>query len=347
VVVRNMAPLARRQGREEFDFERFNPSRYMVAGGVRSRGVPDWLAPMVDDYDIVVGFTARGSSYGKIGSSRQVRATSMNWTSAQMASPAVAYPDALMEIIANKVWRTLVDGKQFHVYDPLGTDLTFSIDSTNLERLKETRAVATYGERSLEQVIAHEASVQLEPNLNARPDAKGVMVSRQGGYMPEAIRIHFEGGRIIRVEGGGQPGDNIRKVLEDFKDVQYPGFYPGPGVGWLEELALGVNPWVGPEGPLRRRSGMIQLAFGTDRYNLVRDSEPSLPTHHRDIDHFEYVTLEVDGQKLVDQGRLTVLNDPEVRRVAERYGDADVLLQETWIPDFDAETGRVIYPPFE
>ena len=37
---------------------------------------------------------------------------------------------------------------------------------------------------------------------------------------------------------------------------------PGPGVGLLEELAMGIRPKVGTAGPIRRRSGMLQLAFG-------------------------------------------------------------------------------------
>jgi hypothetical protein len=46
-------------------------------------------------------------------------------------------------------------------------------------------------------------------------------------------------------------------------------------------------------------------------------------------------------------GRLTVLDDPEVRRVAAQHGAPDELLSEDWIPEFEEDTGRVIYPPFE
>jgi hypothetical protein len=34
-------------------------------------------------------------------------------------------------------------------------------------------------------------------------------------------------------------------------------------------------------------------------------------------------------------------------RVAEQTGDPDELLSEDWIPEFEEDTGRVIYPPFE
>jgi hypothetical protein len=348
VIARNAAALSRRAGREEFDYERFDPSRHLAFRGIVSRAVPDWLARMVDDYDMVLGWVGRGASYGKIGRNGAVRSARLDFSRAeQLASPSVSYPDELLKLISMKTWDILVKGRDFRITDPRGTDISFTIDETNLERLKETRGLATYGKKSLERPIANHASVQLEPQLNRRPDARGVMVTKQGGYIPQGIKIYFEGGKVTRVEGGGAVGENIREALKRFKNVQYPGYYPGPGVGWLEELAMGVNPKVGPAGPIRRRSGMAQLAFGTDRHNLVIDDEPTLPVNHRDIDFFYYMSCEVDGTKLVDNGHLRVLDDPEVRSIAAHYGNPDELLREDWIPEFDEESGQIIYPPYE
>jgi hypothetical protein len=36
---------------------------------------------------------------------------------------------------------------------------------------------------------------------------------------------------------------------------------------------------------------------------------------------------------IVDRGHLTSLDDPDVRTVAAKFGDADKLLSEDWIPD--------------
>ena len=347
VVTRNIAPLARRIGRDELDYERFNPSTYLGSRGITSRAGPDWIMDMADDYDVILGLSSRGSRFGRIGN-KAARVSGLDWSTAQqLASPAVSYPHEVLDIIARKTWQTLVNGRSFRITDPMGTDLTFTIDETNIERLKDTRGIATFGSRTLERPIAHEGSQQLEPQLNVTPDARGVMITKQAGYIPGTIKIFFEGGRVARVEGGGQVGETIRSELERFQDVQFPGFYPGPGVGWLEELAMGIHPKVGPAGPIRRRSGMLQLAFGTDRHNAVRDDMPTLTVNHRDINFFYYVTIEVDGGKLVDRGRLTVLDDPEVRRVAAQHGNPDELLREDWIPEFEEDSGRVVYPPFE
>jgi hypothetical protein len=47
---------------------------------------------------------------------------------------------------------------------------------------------------------------------------------------------------------------------------------------------------------------------------------------------FEGKTQDGARLKVIDKGRLTALDDPEIRKVASRYGNPDDLLQEIWIP---------------
>ena len=47
---------------------------------------------------------------------------------------------------------------------------------------------------------------------------------------------------------------------------------------------------------------------------------------------YEITTREGRKVKVVDNGRLTALDDPEVRELARQFGDPDVLLKETWEP---------------
>jgi hypothetical protein len=35
---------------------------------------------------------------------------------------------------------------------------------------------------------------------------------------------------------------------------------------------------------------------------------------------------------VIEAGRLLALDDPDIRKIAAKYGDPDVLLQEDWIP---------------
>jgi hypothetical protein len=38
--------------------------------------------------------------------------------------------------------------------------------------------------------------------------------------------------------------------------------------------------------------------------------------------------------RVIDKGRLAFLDDPDVRRIAAKYGNPDELLQERWIPRY-------------
>lgn len=115
------------------------------------------------------------------------------------------------------------------------------------------------------------------------------------------------------------------------------------------EVAIGTNPKIhrprrdylkGLTTGLyeRMRSGVIHLGIGT-----VISAEPEreaansgLPVGHFHVHlYFPTVTLEgIDGRKtmLIDAGRLSALDDPYVRSVAECFGDPEDLLQEAWIP---------------
>jgi hypothetical protein len=47
---------------------------------------------------------------------------------------------------------------------------------------------------------------------------------------------------------------------------------------------------------------------------------------------YEITTKERKTIKVIDNGRLTALDDPEVRELARKYGDPDEILKEDWIP---------------
>ena len=94
-----------------------------------------------------------------------------------------------------------------------------------------------------------------------------------------------------------------------------------------------------------QKSGVIHWGIGIlgvgqgepGREELVKFAqEENLHLSHLHIHtYFNTVEMELeDGQKilLIDKGRLTALDDPEIRRIAAKYGDPDELLKELWIP---------------
>jgi hypothetical protein len=87
------------------------------------------------------------------------------------------------------------------------------------------------------------------------------------------------------------------------------------------------------------RSGIIHIGYGS-----VISSAPEteatlagLPNIGHWHVHPNYPTLTLEGadgtrENLIEDGRLKALDDPDIRRLAEKYGNPDRLLEEDWIP---------------
>lgn len=181
-----------------------------------------------------------------------------------------------------------------------------------------------------------------------KPDganANGVIVSTSihPGAVPK-MTAYVENGRVVRLEGGGEVSGAWMRDFERGKNASAEGrettfgVAPGPGINWLEEVMYGVHPrsfrlghsyryqgseafqaWVGGT----RRSGVLHFGFGGGKDEWYR---------HRDMEVF-FPTLTVNGVNLIENGRLAILDFPEVIAEAEKYGDPEVLLREKWIPE--------------
>ena len=162
--------------------------------------------------------------------------------------------------------------------------------------------------------------------------------------------------------GGAGYGDAWRGLLEESKHTQYPCF-PRPGLFYLWEVAIGTNPKiVRPSGIdrhssggfewERRRSGVIHMGFGT----LWRSAEEKwagengiLYGHlhiHLLFPTFTITTKSAKEHTIIRNGRLTALDDPDVRNLAEKYGDPDDLLREDWIPQIPGITSAGSYEEY-
>jgi len=264
------------------------------------------------------------------------------YTRHQLASPYVDYPDELFIAIGTKVWEKFRKAKKWVLTDEWGTHLEWTLDEKHWRDMPATR-----GNDSNEIPNSDLVHLNVRPVLNKDPDMKGVIVTRalSGALIPE-IRIYIDKAAVTHVEAGGAAGESFRAVLERYKNIQFPGF-PSPGVGNVEEVALGVHPKAKPdEGPeylgfseVRRRSGTIHIGLGATRNPETRDvlmkGTSGLPRgQHRDWQIY-FPTLILDGEVFVEKGHLTVLDDPEIRRLASKFGDPDQLLSEDWIPPLD------------
>jgi hypothetical protein len=62
--------------------------------------------------------------------------------------------------------------------------------------------------------------------------------------------------------------------------------------------------------------------------------------------NFTITTRSGKEYAIIHNGRLTALDDPEVRKLAEKYGDPDELLREDWIPQIPGITSAGSYQEY-
>ncbi len=137
-------------------------------------------------------------------------------------------------------------------------------------------------------------------------------------------------------------------MIEETRRTQYPCF-PRPGLFYLWEAAIGGHPKINRPKNIeywssggfeweRRRTGVIHLGFGTFWRGAEEEwaAERGLVYAHLHV-HLLFPTYELttrSGERftLIRDGRLSAMDDPEIRMLAERYGDPDELLREAWVP---------------
>ena len=122
---------------------------------------------------------------------------------------------------------------------------------------------------------------------------------------------------------------------------------------------MGTNPkWFRPPSPdmsittvnERLKSGYLHIGLGASlehEPDVARRSEEwqsfteerNLPFHHGLHLHLYFPTYTIDIRNsnrsvdIIRNGRMTSLDDPEVRALASRYGDPDEILAEDWIAE--------------
>ncbi|MBI4483610.1 MAG: hypothetical protein HY652_12065 [Acidobacteria bacterium] len=178
------------------------------------------------------------------------------------------------------------------------------------------------------------------------------------GLIPR-IEVHFKNGYITDVKGGGVYGEAWREFLKypKLNELTFP-FHQERGFWYLYECAWGSrpkdfrNPFYlerGSIGPERMRAGVIHWGFGLRLWHdpdkpvespswIKFSKDNNTPDDHgwHIKTYFSTYKVRVRGTDkwltLMDGGHMTALDSPEVRALASRYGDADAVLAEEWIP---------------
>lgn len=271
-----------------------------------------------------------------------------------LASPAHAMPIELLNAMDQWTWNRIRSAKRARITDPEGTDIEF----TNHDEYWDSRREAYNPDivNSTWEGNPKFGATYLPGHITGRPwiylkgkeDGNGVIAGTTNHIAPcDWTQLIVENSKITQINEGGEFGRQLREVMEKTKDIQYPGF-PGKGLLYWWEASIGTNPHIHrprkdfPSGFVnclyeRVRSGVIHMGFGTiissmDERRAARAGH--LVGHWHLHLYFPTYTMEREGdnEPLIEDGRLLALDDPGIRKIAEKYGDADLWLDESWNP---------------
>jgi hypothetical protein len=319
-------------------------------------------------YDVVIG--PQNEVPGLSGS--------IPWVTPELlANEGAVYPGDLMDLIDAKAWAVLRNAERVEISDLQGSQASFTwfpewweIAEGTHPKIKSPAAESTFNAlrpgRSEYAIFAGHLMGHPREGAIEGTDFRGKLVATVGqDEQGEKITINHDKGQITSIEGGGVYGDFWRKALEYTKDIQYPGYFK-PGTGWMSEFSIGTNPKIfGPVdvpelrdvpgrdlrkirwGIARDEAGMVHAGYGARGASWYND-KMDLPTNHYHVRLYlvTYTVHTRDGKtvKLLDNGYLTALQDPEVRKLAATYGDPDRMLDVAWFPELTAD-GYLKPPP--
>ena len=287
-----------------------------------------------------------------------------------LQSQMTNYPGDVWQLAEEQILEPLVYTDRLEITDPEGTNLWSDLTPDMAERWSQgayqrghlymfpNQATGRFGYSFVEYPSFQGKWLAREPIALINGTLAGTQ--GHGGFFPR-WEVIFKDGFIADVKGGGPQGVALKEFLNypGINDRTYP-YHTKPGFWYLYEIAVGSHPKAfrspqelldtGDTLPERARSGVVHWGLGirlwhdpdapteskvwadfTKKYNV--------PFDHGWHTHTYFTTYKVrlrNADKwvtLLDKGRMTSLDDPEVRALASRYGDPDYLLAEDWIPE--------------
>lgn len=250
-----------------------------------------------------------------------------------LASEWARFPFELSDEITRRVGVRLDAATQYRVVHPNGTDLTGSLGrpsatqsgiSTYGTRRRSTRnrpfpqgCCSPVTSRAANGVIVVDRSIPWESKHLGLPEIQ----------WEAPVRITVENNRMVNIEGGLE-ADRLRHFFEETE------VHIGPDAWNLSSFHGGIHPKAG-----------VQIAPQTNPnlWHRAKHNHPSVFHFHlggsKEVEDYAYrymwhisveldaPTVYLDGEPLFHDGRLSVYDEPEVRELAARYGDAAELLR--------------------
>jgi 2,5-dihydroxypyridine 5,6-dioxygenase len=144
------------------------------------------------------------------------------------------------------------------------------------------------------------------------------------GFGKTSVPVSYviEGQRIVEVRGGYEAED-VRQMIAAATNGDFVA-----GITWGVNPAIHVDLTTGPVSLEAARSPQaLHIGIGDEKLSgsPIRSVRPDGSTFHLDA-LMVYPTLTVDGETVLDRGRLPFLDDHGFRELAAEFGDPDELL---------------------
>ena len=319
------------------------------------------------EYDQIYAGDA-GEGHFKMAIGEKFRANWMYRRREDLLARYTNFPVQIQRLLERKLTDSFARAAAVHITDPEGTDLSWEVSAdearlwrqgswipwhiigTTIEAVRFAQVRPAFGGNRIDS-LRRFAPIAAEhyPTIN------GVVAGtvNHTGFFPRIV-VRVEGGKIASIEGGGEYGRRLNEIVDRYRGVQYPA-YPGPGYHFINDATIGSNPktfreietlwhtatpWYGG-GNERYRAGVIHFGFGAehDDPEFIRfGRENHVPIKHMAHVHAYFATYRIKDRtsgewfKVIDRGRLTVLDDPDVRRLASLIANPDDLLSYDWVP---------------
>ncbi|MBI4442083.1 MAG: hypothetical protein HY649_01765 [Acidobacteria bacterium] len=268
-----------------------------------------------------------------------------------LLSKGAEFPADVWSLVDEKILRPVPFVSEVTFQDPEGTNLHWTVSPEQAQYWSTNAGASNH--------------IYIYPSpLHSTFQEGGVLAahSNHTGIYP-TMTVHLDRyGSVQEIEGGGRTAEMFRYLLNHpaFQDVKFPKS-PAPGYWFFRQDGFATNPkfvrsFPGliegdtflPNAVERNRAGIQHLAFAYGSNEANEDPEDvayakkkGVPLGNGQHNFHMHVYFPTAQWKLRDTGEwitvaekgyVKMYDDPEVRALASRYGDPDLILRYEWIP---------------
>ena len=279
-----------------------------------------------------------------------------NWnleTKTDLMNKMTSFPSDVWKMTDEEMVRPIAHVSEGWISDPEGTRMHWSQTASQAKLWDNYAGVGNQNPNHL--------NLYPQPAYATWPEGFIIRATaNHDGFYPVLTVRGDQHGKIVAVEGGGKFGDLFRMMLANpvFKNAKFP-TAPEPGYWYLAPDGYATNPkglrdysklMDGNPGNVntgeRERAGVQHFGFSspmpmTDRdpRDIAYAKAQGLPMTHTAHMHNYFLTvkwrLRDTGEVITvsNKGHPTIFQNPELRALASKYGNPDVIFSYDWVPE--------------